>query len=57
MHLYREIPPHPALAGHIACLWTSHALPQDGPVRHRVLPDKASTSCGRTVRPAVSSPA
>jgi AraC-like DNA-binding protein len=39
MHLYREIPPHPALAGHIACLWTSHALPQDGPVRHRVLPD------------------
>jgi AraC-like DNA-binding protein len=39
MHLYREYPPHPLLAGRVACLWTSHALPQDGPVRHRVLPD------------------
>jgi AraC-like DNA-binding protein len=39
MHLYREFPPHPLLAGQVACLWTSHALPQDGPVRHRVLPD------------------
>jgi AraC-like DNA-binding protein len=39
MHLYREFPPHPALAGHVACLWTSHALPDGAPVRHRVLPD------------------
>jgi len=27
MHLYREYPPHPLLAGHVACLWTSHAAP------------------------------
>jgi hypothetical protein len=39
MHLYREYPPHPLLAGHLACLWTSHAVPDGGPVRHRVLPD------------------
>jgi AraC-like DNA-binding protein len=39
MHLYHEIPPCPALAAHVACLWTSHVLPRHGPVRHRVLPD------------------
>ena len=39
MHLYREFPPHPALAGHVACLWTSHALPDGAPVTTRVLPD------------------
>jgi AraC-like DNA-binding protein len=39
MHLYREYPPHPALAGHVACLWTSHAMPDGAPVRTRVLPD------------------
>jgi AraC-like DNA-binding protein len=39
MHLYQEFPPHPALAGHVACLWTSHAVPDGKPVRHRVLPD------------------
>jgi AraC-like DNA-binding protein len=39
MHLYREFPPHPALAGHVACLWTSHAVPDGEPVRTRVLPD------------------
>jgi AraC-like DNA-binding protein len=39
MHLYREFPPHPALAGHVACLWMSHAVPSGAPVRHRVLPD------------------
>lgn len=39
MHLYREFPPHPALASHVACLWTSHAAPSGEPVRHRVLPD------------------
>jgi AraC-like DNA-binding protein len=39
MHLYREFPPHPALAAHVACLWTSHAVPDGAPVRHRVLPD------------------
>ena len=39
MHLYREFPPHPALAGHVACLWTSHAVPMGAPVRTRVLPD------------------
>ena len=39
MHLYREFPPHPALAAHVACLWTSHAVPTDAPVRTRVLPD------------------
>jgi AraC-like DNA-binding protein len=39
MHLYREFPPHPALAAHVACLWTSHAAPSGAPLRHRVLPD------------------
>ncbi|WP_322400711.1 DUF6597 domain-containing transcriptional factor [Massilia luteola] len=39
MQLYREYPPHPALAGHVACLWTSHAIPDGAPVRTRVLPD------------------
>lgn len=39
MHLYREYPPPPALAGHVACLWTSHAVPDGAPVRTRVLPD------------------
>lgn len=39
MHLYREFPPHPALAAHVACLWTSHAVPDGAPVRTRVLPD------------------
>jgi AraC-like DNA-binding protein len=39
MHLYQEFPPHPALARHVACLWTSHAVPDGAPVRHRVLPD------------------
>jgi AraC-like DNA-binding protein len=39
MHLYREFPPHPALAVHVACLWTSHAFPDGMPVRMRVLPD------------------
>jgi AraC-like DNA-binding protein len=39
MHLYRDFPPHPALAAHVACLWASHAVPSDAPVRHRVLPD------------------
>jgi AraC-like DNA-binding protein len=39
MHLYREFPPHPALAAHVACLWTSRAVPDGAPVRTRVLPD------------------
>jgi AraC-like DNA-binding protein len=39
MHLYREFPPHPALAAYLACLWTSHAVPGGAPLRHRVLPD------------------
>ena len=39
MHLYREFPPHPALAGHVACLWMSRAMPDGAPVRTRVLPD------------------
>jgi AraC-like DNA-binding protein len=39
MHVYREFPPHPALAAHVACLWTSRAAPSGVPVRHRVLPD------------------
>ena len=39
MHLYREFPPHPALAAHVACLWTSHAVPDGAPVHARVLPD------------------
>jgi AraC-like DNA-binding protein len=39
MHLYREFPPQPALAAHVACLWTSHAAPSGAPLRHRVLPD------------------
>jgi AraC-like DNA-binding protein len=39
MHLYQEFPPHPALAAHVACLWTSHALPAAAPLRQRILPD------------------
>jgi AraC-like DNA-binding protein len=39
MHLYQEYPPHPALAAHVACLWSSHVAPSGKPVRHRVLPD------------------
>jgi AraC-like DNA-binding protein len=39
MHLYQEFPPHPALAGHVACLWTSQAMPDGAPVRTRILPD------------------
>ena len=39
MNLYREYPPHPALAGHVACLWASRMEPDQEPVRHRVLPD------------------
>jgi methylphosphotriester-DNA--protein-cysteine methyltransferase len=39
MHLYQEYPPHPLLAAHVACLWTSRALPDGAPVRTRVLPD------------------
>lgn len=38
---YREHPPHPGLAGHVACYWTSRgAAPIPGAVhRHRVVPD------------------
>jgi AraC-like DNA-binding protein len=39
MHAYQEFPPHPLLAGHVACLWMSYAAPAGAPVRHRVLPD------------------
>jgi hypothetical protein len=39
MHLYQEFPPHPVLAAHVACFWTSRALPAAAPVRHRILPD------------------
>ena len=39
MNHYQEFPPHPALAAHVACLWTSHAVPINAPVRHRILPD------------------
>ncbi|WP_296946154.1 AraC family transcriptional regulator [uncultured Massilia sp.] len=39
MHAYREYPPHPALAPYVACLWTSHAVPQGAPLRRRILPD------------------
>nr|WP_314540547.1 AraC family transcriptional regulator [uncultured Massilia sp.] len=39
MDLYREFAPHPLLAGHVACLWTSRARPQGVPVRRRILPD------------------
>ena len=39
MHLYQEFPPHPALGGHVACLWSSHAVPGGAPLRYRVLPD------------------
>ncbi|MET0266124.1 MAG: DUF6597 domain-containing transcriptional factor [Duganella sp.] len=38
---YREYPPHPALAAHVACLWTA-CVPAVAPGRahvHRVLPD------------------
>jgi AraC-like DNA-binding protein len=36
MH-YREYPPHPALAAHVACLWAARA--PAGASKHRVLPD------------------
>jgi AraC-like DNA-binding protein len=39
MNLYQEFPPPPSLAAHVACFWTSRALPAAGPVRHRILPD------------------
>jgi AraC-like DNA-binding protein len=41
MMLYREYPPSPALAPHVACLWTAHVRPAPDalPFRHRVLPD------------------
>jgi AraC-like DNA-binding protein len=39
MNLYQEFPPHPALAGHVACLWASQAVPGREPVRTRILPD------------------
>lgn len=39
VHLYQEFPPHPALAGHVACLWFSQSAPGAQPVRFRVLPD------------------
>jgi AraC-like DNA-binding protein len=39
MDPYREFAPHPLLAGHVACLWTSHAQPRGAPVRRRILPD------------------
>jgi AraC-like DNA-binding protein len=34
---YREYPPHPALADHVACLWTAGS--PAGASTHRVLPD------------------
>jgi AraC-like DNA-binding protein len=34
---YREYPPHPALAAHVACMWTARA--PAGASSHRVLPD------------------
>lgn len=38
--LYKEYPPHPALAAHVECLWVAWARPAAGqPQRHRVLPD------------------
>jgi AraC-like DNA-binding protein len=51
MHLYREFPPHPALAGHVACLWTSHAVPDRAPVRTRVLPDNCIDILWQDVSP------
>lgn len=36
---YQEYPPHPALRGHVACLWLAHAPAQPFPHTHRVLPD------------------
>ncbi len=37
MTAYREYPPHPALAAHVACLWTMQVA--GAPHTHRVLPD------------------
>jgi len=39
MHRYQEYPPSPALAAHVACFWTSHAIPAGAPLRQRILPD------------------
>jgi AraC-like DNA-binding protein len=39
MNLYQEFPPHAALAAHVACLWTSRALPASAPLHQRILPD------------------
>ena len=51
MHLYREVSPHPALAAHVACLWTSHAVPSGGPVTTRVLPDNCIDILWQDVAP------
>jgi len=51
MHLYREFPPHPALSHHVACLWTSHAVPDGAPVRTRVLPDNCIDILWQDVAP------
>lgn len=39
MNLYREFPPPPLLSAHVACLWTSLAMPAGAAVRRRILPD------------------
>lgn len=39
MHRYQEYPPSPALAAHVACFWTSQAIPAGAPIRRRILPD------------------
>lgn len=39
MNRYQEYPPSPALASHVACFWTSQAIPAGVPIRQRILPD------------------
>jgi transcriptional regulator GlxA family with amidase domain len=50
MHLYQEFSPHPALATHVACFWTSRALL----ARLHAHPDTAgSAAADRLARAAV----
>lgn len=37
--MYREVPPHPALAAHVDRLWASASVAEDAPGERRILPD------------------
>jgi AraC-like DNA-binding protein len=39
MGVYRELAPWPELRGHLVCVWYQAVGPDEGAIRHRVLPD------------------